>query len=168
MRATRMIIALLGVLALTGCGLTKKLFHSSKPAVQTLEVDFSARALVNPDAGNHPFSVSVRAYQLRDHASFDGASYEDLFKKDKAVLGEDFQDVMAAIVEPSGAASLNQALKPDTQYIGVVAFYRDITSSHAWRLVVPRKDIVAHVPLRFELIDSDIRQVVTGKRKKSK
>lgn len=168
MRVSRMTLALAGTLTLSGCGLTKKVFHSSKPPVQAVEVDFAARALINPDAGNHPFSVSVRAYQLRDHASFDGASYDDLFKKDKAVLGEDFQDVMTAIVEPSGAARLNQSLKPDTQYVGVVAFYRDITASHAWRLVVPRKEIVANTPLRFELIESDIRQIMSTKRKKSK
>jgi type VI secretion system protein VasD len=102
--------------------------------------------------------VVVRVYQLRDTKTFASASYDDLLTEDKTVLAEDLQDIRGMVVYPNGAASMSQPLKPNTQYIGIVAFYRDAKSSDSWRLIVPKKDLSADEPLLLELEGNSIIQ----------
>jgi type VI secretion system protein VasD len=126
--------------------------------VTALNVDLKARAMINPDDVGRPYSVVVRVYQLRDTKTFASASYDDLLTEDKTVLAEDLQDIRGMVVYPNGAASMSQPLKPNTQYIGIVAFYRDAKSSDSWRLIVPKKDLSADEPLLLELEGNSIIQ----------
>lgn len=79
--------------------------------------------------------IAVRVYQLKDRKSFDGASYDDLLKNERAVLSADLQDTTGVVVNPGSAASLSQPMRPDTEYIAIVGFFRNpktIETGAAW------------------------------------
>lgn len=134
-------------------GAYKAVFHKQ---AKVLNVDLNARASLNPDEANRPVSVAVRIYQLKDRRSFDGASYDDLLKNERAVLGADLQDTAGAVVNPGSAVSLSQPMQADTAYIAIVAFFRNPKSDSDWRRAVPRKSLSATEPLRFELMEQEL------------
>lgn len=151
-------------LILGACGAWQAVSDSSSSAyhavfykqVKVLNVDLTARASVNPDEAMRSTSVAVRVYQLKDRNLFDKASYEDLLKNDKTVLAQDLRDSVATVVNPGAAASVSQPMQPDTQYVGVVAFYRNPDSNGGWRRVVAKKKLSADAPLKLELVDRDL------------
>jgi len=132
--------------------------------VTTVNVDMKARAMLNPDPLGRAYSVAVRVYQLKDPKRFQNATYDELLTNDKTVLAQDLQDNRGVVIYPGGSASLSQALKADTRYIGVVAFYRDAKSDNSWRLVVSRKDLSADTPLTLELVGDAITPSKDGRR----
>lgn len=101
-------------------------------------------------------SVAVRVYQLKDRKSFDGASYDDLLKNERAVLSADLQDTAGVVVNPGSAASLSQPMRPDTEYIAIVGFFRNPKNDRDWRRVVTRKSLSASSSLRFDLIGQEL------------
>lgn len=151
-------------LILDACGVWQAVSDSSSSAyravfykqVKVLNVDLTARASVNPDEAMRSTSVAVRVYQLKDRSLFDKASYDDLLKNDKTVLAQDLRDSVATVVNPGASASVSQPMQPDTQYVGVVAFYRNPDSNGSWRRVVPKKKLSADAPLKLELVDRDL------------
>lgn len=137
----------------TSVGAYKAVFHKQ---AKVLNVDLNARASLNPDEANRPVSVAVRVYQLKDRKSFDGASYDDLLKNERAVLSADLQETTGAVVNPGSAVSLSQALLPDTEYIAIVVFFRNPKNDSDWRRIVSRKSISPSDPLRFDLVDQEL------------
>jgi type VI secretion system protein VasD len=63
---------------------------------------------------------------------------------------------VGTVVNPGAAASVSQPMQPDTEYVAIVAFYRDPGSDEAWRRVFPRKALSADEPLKLELIDREL------------
>jgi type VI secretion system protein VasD len=159
--STTLIVA--GVL-LSACGAWQAVSDSSASAyhavfykqVKVLNVDLSARAAINPDEAMRATSVAVRVYQLKDRKLFDQASYDDLLKNDKTVLAQDLQASVATVVNPGASASISQPMQAGTEYVGIVAFYRDPAPANAWRRVVPKKTLSADAPLKLELVDREL------------
>ncbi|MET3231771.1 UNVERIFIED_ORG: type VI secretion system protein VasD [Burkholderia sp. 1263] len=116
----------------------------------------SLGAALNPDDANRPYSVAVRVYQFKDRKRFDAASYDDLLKDDQTVLAEDLQASIATVVNPGAAASVSQPMRRDTQYVAVVAFYREPDANGRWRRVVQKKNLSADAPLRFDLVENEL------------
>ena len=100
-------IALASCLLLSACGAWQAVSDTSASAyravfykqVKVLNVDLSARASINPDEASRPCSVSVRVYQLKDRKLFDAATYEDLLKRDKTVLGRVLNKLNASLLQ---------------------------------------------------------------------
>ncbi|CAE6790158.1 type VI secretion system lipoprotein TssJ [Paraburkholderia domus] len=157
-------IVLAASLLLSACGAWQSVSDSTSSAyhavfykqVKVLNVDLTARGSVNPDEAMRSTSVAVRVYQLKDRKRFDKASYDDLLKNDKTVLAQDLQASIATVVSPGASASVSQPMQPDTEYVGIVAFYRDPDSNGTWRRVVPKKKLSADVPLKLELVDREL------------
>ncbi|WP_309249492.1 type VI secretion system lipoprotein TssJ [Paraburkholderia sp. CNPSo 3272] len=138
-------------------------FHKT---VKTLNVDLSARSSLNSTSGNQPFSVAVRIYQLKDRKGFDAASYDDLLNDDRSVLAQDLQDMASVVVAPGGAVNVTQPMKPDAEYVAVVAFFRDATGSTSWRRVFAKKQLSPDDPLKLELVGNDL--VAAGDTQKTR
>ena len=164
MRALMRAAAAASAFTLCACGAwqtvsggTASAYHAvfTKQA-KVLNVDLTARALLNPDDAQRSTSVAVRVYQLKDRKIFDAASYADLLKNDKTILAQDLQDTVGVIVNPGGSASLTQPLRPDTQYIAIVAFYREAANDRNWRRVMSKKSLSPDTPLKLELVDSEL------------
>jgi type VI secretion system protein VasD len=151
-------------LLLSACGAWQAVSDSSASAyhavfykqVKVLNVDLTARASLNPDEAMRATSVAVRVYQLKDRKLFDQASYDDLLKNDKTVLAQDLQASIATVVNPGASASVSQPMQAETEYVGIVAFYREPDATNGWRRVVPKKKLLADVPLKLELVDREL------------
>jgi type VI secretion system protein VasD len=158
------VTAVAASLSLCACGAWQGVSDTSSSAyqavfhkqVKVLNVDLNARASLNPDEANRPVSVAVRVYQLKDRKLFDAASYDDLLKNERAALSTDLQDSAGAVVNPGSAASLSQPMKPDTEYIAIVGFFRNPKNDRDWRRVVPRKSLSATEPLKFDLVGQEL------------
>ncbi|OJA53342.1 type VI secretion system-associated lipoprotein [Burkholderia ubonensis] len=155
------------VVLLSACGAWQSVSDASASAyravffkqVKVLNVDFTARAALNPDDAGRATSVAVRVYQLKDRKMFDGASYEDLLKNDKTVLAQDLESNMSATVNPGASASLSQPMQRETKYVAIVALYRSPFSDSSWKRVVETKKLDADKPLRLELSANELRVV---------
>lgn len=155
------IATVVSALLLSACGAWQTVSDTTSNAyhavfykrAKVLRVDLSAREAVNPDDAGRATSVSVRVYQLRDRKMFDGASYADLVKNDRTVLAQDLLDSTAAVLNPGASASLSQPMSGDTQYVAIVAFYRNPGSSDGWKYVIAKKKLDADKPLKLGLVD---------------
>lgn len=155
------ISTLASVLLLSACGAWQSVSDASSSAyhavffkqIKVLKVDLSAREALNPDDAGRPTSVAVRVYQLKDRKMFDGASYEDLLKNDRIVLAQDLQASMASVLNPGASASLTQPMQADTNYVAIVAFYRNPGTGDGWKYAIVRKKLDADKPLKLELVD---------------
>jgi type VI secretion system protein VasD len=146
---------------LSACGAWQSVSDASSSAyhavffkqVKVLNVDLSARDALNPDDAGRATSVAVRVYQLKDRKMFDGASYEDLLKNDRTVLGQDLQASMASVLNPGASAGLAQPMEAETKYVAIVAFYRNPGNGDGWKYVIEKKRLDADKPLKLELVD---------------
>jgi len=149
------------VLLLSACGAWQTVSDTSSNAyravffkqIKVLDVDLSAREALNPDDAGRATSVAVRVYQLKDRKMFDRASYEDLLKNDRTVLAQDLRDNMATVLNPSASASLSQPMQADTNYVAIVAFFRNPGSGDGWKYVIEKKKLDADKPLKIALVD---------------
>ncbi|MGF6916684.1 type VI secretion system lipoprotein TssJ [Paraburkholderia sp. 40] len=152
---------LASVALLSACGAWQSVSDASSSAyhavffkqIKVLDIDLSAREALNPDDAGRATSVAVRVYQLKDRKMFDGASYEDLLKNDRTVLAQDLQASMALVLNPGASASLSQPMRADTNYVAVVAFYRNPGSGDGWKYVIEKKKFDADKPLKISLMD---------------
>ena len=72
----------------------------------------------------------------------------------------------SVIVTPGGAVNVTQPMKTDTQYVAVVAFFRDPTGATTWRRVFPKKSLSPDDPLKLELVGNDL--VAAGDTQKTR
>lgn len=158
---------LLPVCLLSACGAwqavsngTANAFHAVfYKQVESVDVDVSARGALNPDDAGRPTSVAVRVYQLKDRKLFDAASYDDLLKQDKTVLGGERLTSMAGVLNPGASLSLSKPIEDDTKFVAVVVFFRNPGSQEAWKTIVPVKKLDADDPLKLRLDGYRIEQV---------
>ncbi|MGF6469894.1 type VI secretion system lipoprotein TssJ [Paraburkholderia youngii] len=149
------------VALLSACGAWQSMSDASSSAyhavffkrIKVLDVDLSAREELNPDDAGRATSVAVRVYQLKDRKVFDGASYEDLLKNDRTLLAQDLQASMASVLNPGASASLSQPMQADTNYVAIVAFYRNPGNGNGWKYVIGKKKLDADKPLKISLMD---------------
>ncbi|WP_350305185.1 type VI secretion system lipoprotein TssJ [Photorhabdus viridis] len=160
-KAVPMIAAI--TLLLTGCGLTQTvtdgtvsvtqaLFHRQ---VKTLRLDFTPRAAVNTDGGEHvALSVPalVRVYQLRDNKTLEKADYADVLANGDRVFGADCLASSEVVVKPGGHASFNMPMAAQTKYVAVVGLFRrpDLAGA-TWRAIIRRNALLPDKPRTIEL-----------------
>lgn len=159
------VIAIAIAAPLTGCGLAQKVSDTTSSTasaifykqVKTLSLDFNGRGALNTEAGDMTaLSVPtvVRVYQVRDKRSFELATYEGLLNDDDNLLKADLLDKQSVLLKPGEGAQLNVALKPDAQFITVVALLRTPEAqSNAWRLTLERDQLDVDRPRVIDLND---------------
>jgi type VI secretion system protein VasD len=164
MRSSLICAVLTSTFALAGCGAWQAVSDTTASAyhavffkqVKILNLDLTARASLNPDEANRSHSVAVRVYQLKDRKLFDAASYDDLLKNDKTILAQDLQASAATVVNPGASSSLSQPMQSDTEYVAIVAFYREPDANGQWRRVLPKKTLAPDDPLKLQLVDNEL------------
>jgi type VI secretion system protein VasD len=91
---------------------------------------------LNPNDRGRPSPLSVYLFQLKKTEAFNGAEFFDLYEKGKETLGDDYVAVSKINLMPDTNSRLTLSLKPDVQYIGIVAGYHNMQST-TWRTVIP-------------------------------
>lgn len=115
---------------------------SNKPKPADFHIYSEADARLNLDFNDHPLSVVLNVYQLKDRQAFARLTFDDFVsgKSDESLLGDDIVSKTELVVLPGNKQALNTQLAPDAQYLGIVAIYRT-PADQQWRYLVPAEQI---------------------------
>jgi type VI secretion system protein VasD len=123
--------ALVGLLA--GCA--KPPPPPPPPPPGVIELTIKAGGDINPDVDGRASPVVVRVYQLASDAKFNAVDFFQLFDKEAATLGADLIGREEVVVSPGDTKKLSSPLKPNAQFVGIAAAFRDIDKAQ-WRATV--------------------------------
>ncbi|WJF91475.1 type VI secretion system lipoprotein TssJ [Paraburkholderia bonniea] len=147
---------------LSGCGVGQAVKDSTVSAtkwlfttqVKTMKVDLASRAALNASDAGQSLSTVVRLYQLKTPDTFELLSYTQLQQHDLNLLKDDLLATHDVVLQPDAQASITEPMKPDAQYVGVVAFFRNTDDNAVWKLVVPKQQWKKTSPVRIEVRDN--------------
>src|SRR5262245_2260838 len=127
---SHLLVIILTLSLLDGCGSSSRVLQGS------IKVDQAT----NPDVKGRASPIVVRVYELRSPTAFGAADFFALFDSDSETLGPDLLGREEYQLRPAETLPYQRQLQPDTQFIGVVAAFRDLENSR-WRQVtaVPTK-----------------------------
>ncbi|MCK5791389.1 MAG: type VI secretion system lipoprotein TssJ [Ketobacter sp.] len=91
---------------------------------------------VNPDDNGRPSPVVVRVVELKSPSVFESAEFFALYQNEAQTLGSDLVATEEFEFKPGDVQDLKFALKPESNYVGVLAAYRQLEKAN-WRLVLP-------------------------------
>lgn len=140
-------------LILSGCGFFQSVSDGTRSAasslfykqIKILHLDFFGRAALNTDSreqNSAPQSVIVRIYQLKDEKRFNQTQYEQLVGDGANLLKENLLAEQFVVVKPNSAVTLDMPMEEGTQFVAIVALFRDPDMAKGnWRLVVKRNDL---------------------------
>lgn len=97
-----------------------------------LDAKIEASSKVNPDDTGRASPIVLRIYELKSADTFQNTDFFSLYDKESATLGQDMNGREEVELQPGGSKTVKREVQPDTQYIGVMAAYRDIDQAH-WR-----------------------------------
>lgn len=157
--------AALGILlSSSGCGIVQATKDGAVDAakwafttqIKTMNIDLTARSALNPDRMGRSLSTVVRIYQLKSAANFEKLDYAQLQDADVGELKPDLLASKGLVMSPDTSASIAEPMLPDTEYVGVVAFFRNPDGPSQWKLVLPKKLWKKSDPVKIELRDSSV------------
>jgi type VI secretion system protein VasD len=90
---------------------------------------------VNLDDTGNPLSVVVRIYYLSSAESFEKTNINDLWDKDKELLGSNILKKKELTISPASSEKMELKKCDGTQYIGIVAFFRK-PRGQEWRKII--------------------------------
>jgi type VI secretion system protein VasD len=133
--------------ALTGCGAWQATKDTTVDAydwvfttrVKQMNIDVDARVAVNETSAGRALSTVLRLYQLKDAKAFSQLEYVQLQNHDLELLKADLLATKDVVMRPGSSASVSEPMDKDTEYVGVVAFFRAPSSDGVWKLLIPKK-----------------------------
>lgn len=131
----KLILISISALLLAACSIGSKTQQLAIDTSQTAFIELRASKQINPNNWNESSPVAVQLYQLRDNKLFEAGSFGELYNRANDILGNDLIAQQQLILQPGERYRLTQILSPDTQYIGIVAAFRDV-SGNDWRTSV--------------------------------
>ena len=145
-----------------GCGVGQAVKDSTVEAakwafttqVKTMNLDLISRSSLNSNGGGRSLSTVVRLYQLKDAQGFDQLSYEQLQAADLELLKPDLLAVKDVVLRPGAATSISEPMKDGTEYVGVVALFRETGKEAVWKLTIPKKQWKKTDPVKIEVRDN--------------
>ncbi len=154
-RAAALTVILFGV---AGCGVGQAVKDGTMGAakwafttqIKTMNIDLASRAALNTDGAGASLSTVVRLYQLKSPQLFEQLGYTQLQENDLALLKADLLGTTDVVLRPGTAASVSEPMRKDTEYVGVVAFFRDTENDAVWKLVIPKQQWKISDPVKIE------------------
>lgn len=129
------------LLILTICTITLTACSSSKPP--QMDTTIQSVGFLNPNIYNQASPVVITIYQLKSPSTFQQANFFTLYNNPISTLASDLLDKRDIEIRPQQKQNLTITLSPQTNYIGVLAAFRDPDKAQ-WRQViqvVPGKNI---------------------------
>jgi type VI secretion system protein VasD len=114
-----------------GCA-TLRLWLNGPEGPCNIAVQLAATERVNPDREGRSLPTNVRLYQLKGRTRMADAEFEDVWLRAAEVLEAELVEMQEVTVYPGDNVEEMIELKPDTQYLAVVAVFRE-PSRDAWR-----------------------------------
>lgn len=129
---------------------------SSKPP--QLEANLHSASYLNPNIYNQPSPVVVSIYQLKSPTAFQQANFFALYTNPSTTLANDLIDKSEIEIRPDQTQTTKQIISPETNFIGVVAAYRNPDNSQ-WRRILPipnGKKVSMQINLAAQAVDIKI------------
>ena len=116
------------------------------------EAKFSVQAAqyLNPNVYGAPSPVVLSFYELKTPYPFKNATFFQLNQNAAAVLGDSLIDKQTVEVRPNSSQRVTEVLSPNTQYIGIVAAYRNLDQA-VWREVIKLNPKQKHTSISINL-----------------
>jgi type VI secretion system protein VasD len=167
MRTLRIGAAALATLTVAGCGAGQAVKDNTVDAakwvftsrVKTLNLDLVSRSSLNANGVGQSLSTVVRIYQLKTMQTFAQLDYAQLRTNDREALKADLLASKDVVLRPDASASVSEPMNRATEYVGVVAFFRDAGRESTWKLVVPKRQWKKTDPVQIEVRDSALRRI---------
>lgn len=122
------IITLLSVL-LFGCSAANLIVEPYS------KLEISAKHNVNPDSNGRPSPVVVYIFELTESTLFENQDFFSIYEDYEKVLGPDLVNKYEVSLTPGKNELYNASMSTKTEYLGIVAAFRDIENSN-WRQVI--------------------------------
>jgi type VI secretion system protein VasD len=116
------------------------LFASLLCACSTPQVklNLSSTASLNMNRAKQPLPVVVRIYQLTDAKAFEDATFNELWKNDVAVLGNNLLRKDALTLDPAAHREIRFDRDEQTRFVAVMAAFNN-QMDDSWRIIKPIK-----------------------------
>jgi len=122
---------LLTITLLAGCA--GKIFED-KPG--TLAVNITTSADLNPDSNDRASPIILYFFNLKSDNAFNNTGFFDLYEDSQTALGGDFIGQQEVEIEPNSTILYSDnILTVDTQFVGVLAAYRDLDNA-VWQGII--------------------------------
>lgn len=147
MMKLKLITWILAAIVLSGCSWMNPYSNITKINIRLNGSDY-----LNPDLRGRPSPIVIRVYELKNAVNFINADFFSLYNDAKSVLGDDLVNVEEMELSPRQAIHVRYRVAGTSQYIGVIAAYRDLSSTN-WRYVI--KAVPKEITYANMLLTSD-------------
>ncbi|TMX43736.1 type VI secretion system lipoprotein TssJ [Vibrio rotiferianus] len=90
---------------------------------------------INPDSNGRPSPVVFYVFELTSDTIFSNQDFFSLYENPEKVLGPDLVNKFEFSLTPDSLENYQASMNPKTEFIGLVAAFRDIENSN-WRQVI--------------------------------
>jgi type VI secretion system protein VasD len=124
-------IFLLMTLLISAC------FSKDPPAPATIiNAQILATETINPDGEGRSSPIVVRLYELKNLGTFNTTDFFPLYNEEAATFGNDLVYRKEFSMMPGGKKLYTRTPTADTQYLAVIAAFRNIDQA-TWKAAVP-------------------------------
>lgn len=115
----------------------------------TVKVQLLSAKQLNPNSQGKSLPVQVRMYTLSSDTAFKQASFKDLWKHDKAILGESLIDSKEFMLSPQTRGQICFTHNRNAHYVGIIAVYRH-PKNNQWRIIekIPSFPAILVTPIK--------------------
>lgn len=119
-------------------------------------LEISAKYDINPDSNGRPSPIVVYIFELSEKTIFESQDFFSIYESYENVLGPDLINKYEVSLTPGKNEIYSTSMSPKTEYLGIVAAFRDIENSH-WRQVIKVDDTGYHT---YQILLEDLSLVV--------
>lgn len=99
------------------------------------DLEITANHNINPDSNGRPSPVVVYVFELTSNTLFESQDFFSIYEESEKVLGPDLVNKYEISLTPGQKETYQASMSPKTEYLGIVAAFRDIENSN-WRRVI--------------------------------
>ncbi|MDF5525712.1 type VI secretion system lipoprotein TssJ [Vibrio parahaemolyticus] len=99
------------------------------------DLEITANHNINPDSNGRPSPVVVYVFELTSTTLFESQDFFSIYEEHEKVLGPDLVNKYEISLTPGQKEIYQASMSPKTEYLGIVAAFRDIENSN-WRQVI--------------------------------
>ncbi|HGS4883961.1 TPA: type VI secretion system lipoprotein TssJ [Vibrio parahaemolyticus] len=99
------------------------------------DLEITANHNINPDSNGRPSPVVVYVFELTSNILFESQDFFSIYEEHEKVLGPDLVNKYEISLTPGQKEIYQASMSPKTEYLGIVAAFRDIENSN-WRQVI--------------------------------
>ncbi|YCO02294.1 type VI secretion system lipoprotein TssJ [Vibrio sp. VNB-15] len=99
------------------------------------DLEITAKHNINPDSNGRPSPVVIYVFELTSPTVFESQDFFSIYENYEKVLGPDLVNKYEISLTPGQKNVYHASMSPQTEYLGLVAAFRDIENSN-WRQVI--------------------------------